>query len=125
MVAVTTPKVWGAALVSSLGARRRCAALACIGWGPAELAPYLRLADADAVRMSINQAQMPRQVHDRWVRVYRELMARPGPNATVAAYAARQGWAGPMCWGDDIDQLAAIPARNRLHKTPGGEVSGG
>lgn len=94
--------MYGDQLVDATGARRRRQALAYMGWGPRELAPLLGFVNDVSVRMSTNKPRIRKSTHDRWVRVYRQLSIRRGPNDDARRAADRAGWLGPTSW-DDID----------------------
>lgn len=107
-------------LVSSLGARRRVQALACIGWSAPMLAreggwkSYHGVTDVFLIE-AIN-----RQTAQRISELFDRLCMTPAPDgigsAKARAKAKRLGWAPPLAW-DDIDNDAAPAHMGPSRKT--------
>lgn len=107
-------KMWRAGLIEStwvdnIGVTRRRQALAAIGYGLTDLAPYFGL-NCRSIGGHTSQRKVHRDTFAQWCRVYDLLSMTPGPNQQARKLAQRQGWPPPLAWDDDtIDDPAAKP----------------
>lgn len=100
----------GDKFVPDLGARRRIRALMVLGHSAANIAQVAGLKNAQAVYNVLHQqgSWITQTKHDSIVRAYRALATRPGASAKTRTLAAKNGYPGPLAWGD-IDDPAAEP----------------
>lgn len=96
--------------VDSTGTRRRIQALAAIGWPIIHTAQQAGHSPAFVFRILNGwHTTVPRATAERVELLYRTHICRPGPSQHARTVAARNGWLGPLAWGDDIDDPAAQP----------------
>lgn len=101
------PAILDGAHVPALGATRRLRALTTLGWSAPALSTRLGLHADTVTRITTGTPQIT-HANDQAIRVlYRELCIKPATGnpsalARTRAWAARQGWVGPMAW-EDID----------------------
>ncbi|MEU0665717.1 hypothetical protein ABZ508_26525 [Streptomyces lavendulocolor] len=96
-------------LVNAVGARRRVQALVAIGWSMSSLAPEVGLSHTALEDIANGRrVRVTTGTHEAIRAAYRSFSKKPGPSGWVRAFAARQGWHGPLAW-DDIDDPAATP----------------
>lgn len=95
--------------VDNTGVVRRRQALAAIGYGLNDLAPYFGLT-CRSLGDHAGQRRVRRDTLQRWREVYDRLSMTPGPNEFARLWARRRGWPPPLAWDDDsIDNPAAKP----------------
>jgi hypothetical protein len=95
------------AWVPSIGVVRRRQALAAIGYGLTELAPYFGKAER-ALGNQLARPRVTRTTFTRWVEVYNQLSMTPGPCPKARKHAQRMGWAPPLAW-NNIDNPKSKP----------------
>lgn len=105
--------------VSSVGVVRRRQALAVMGYGLRDLAPFFGTSWR-GVGNYLARPHVHRSTFERWVEVYDRLSMTPGPNVRAREYARKLGWAPPLAWDDDeIDTPDAVPTgRPRPFRAP-------
>lgn len=95
--------------VDNIGVVRRRQALAAIGWGLADLAPYFGT-QWRGIGDHASNRRVRRDTLERWRRVYDLLSMTPGPNDLVRKRAKNRGWVPPLAWDEDrIDDPDARP----------------
>lgn len=101
------------ALVDATGTRRRCHALAALGWPLSEQArrlgihPALYHRSMQSARVTAGRARAVRALFD-------ELSMTPGPSNRTRIQAAGKGYLPPLAWDDDlIDDPEHLPCTER------------
>lgn len=96
--------------VDATGTTRRVRALVAIGWPIARLAPMFGLYEtALGIIARGEREQVRATTAARIAREYRRLSGTPGINNRARNDARRNGWHGPLAWGDNIDNPQALP----------------
>lgn len=106
-------------LTDATGTRRRMQGLVALGWPQAILAARLGTSAPQVARLlDDTTARVTVEVRNRVVDLYNQLSMtlpadNPGGSTTKARrFAARHGWAVPLCWDErEIDDPAAQPHR--------------
>lgn len=95
--------------VDGTGSTRRIRALLAFGYTAVALADELGLAESAVGNIARGRAQVRAVTAETIATAYRRLSATPGPSNRSRILAARNGWHGPLAWGEDIDDPAAQP----------------
>lgn len=96
--------------IDPTGTRRRAQALMAIGHGPLAIGIASNLDPAtihDVV--SGTYPHVTPRVANSIAKAYRKLALTAGTNTRARNRAAANSWPGPLAWGDDIDDPAAVP----------------
>lgn len=99
----------GPILVDATGTRRRLQALMAIGWTSTALAVRGGWCSPDSLLQYCQRTKVTARTRERVRDLYEDLCMTPGTSSTVRRLAARQGWAPPLAWEEDIDDPAAAP----------------
>lgn len=117
------PAILDHARIDCLGATRRLQALATLGWSAPAMAPLLDLHPDTVKRITTGTRQIEKATDEAIRVLYRRLVTQPaaGNRSAVArtrAWAARNGWAGPLAWEDiDRDEAPLDLERYRAGRT--------
>lgn len=118
------PAILDHARVQSIGASRRLQALATLGWSAPAIASLIGVHPDTVKRITAGTAYIEKDTDDAVRALYRKLVTTPAtgnPSALgrTRAWAARNGWAGPMDWEDiDTDEAPQFSAPYKPAKVP-------
>ena len=109
--------LYGNRMVDTIGTARRLQALMCLGWSFARVAELVDM-PTKQLWLATVQPKIRRTTAERLAAVYDELSDTPAPATTkgerisvarTLAHAARNGFAPPIAWDDNIDDPDADP----------------
>lgn len=97
--------------VDGTGTRRRLRALQAIGWPGWAITLHGPWTAAENIHQLCRRRQrVTRDTHDAVCAIFDLLSMTPGPSDNTRRRAARDGWAPPLAWDDDIDDPKVLPA---------------
>jgi DNA-directed RNA polymerase specialized sigma24 family protein len=99
-----------ATCVDATGSRRRLQALAAIGHTFTSIGRAIGLTPTAIGRISLGQRpNVLAGTAQDITALYRSWCQQPGPSQAARSRARREGWPGPLAWGDNIDAPDATP----------------
>jgi len=95
---------------TAVGTTRRLQGLAVMGWDLGAVAARTGLTEADLGAARAGELAMGPSADAVIARAYRTLVALPGPDGALRAWAREQAWHSPLAW-EAPDDEAALPER--------------